>query len=348
VTAKRENGERGASAGALSEVACDESGSDGENLTGGNTDVFAHASVRLPVVSAAASVQEIRDRIRSPAEEYKANHLLREKHRAVLEWLLAPSGPIHGHAHVHLTEKAFFVVDRAVGLLLGDPAEALPLFREGRRAFGDEGWREFLRAANRLLRVRYEGEPAEPVDAFFRTVGALRRAYPRTDAAARLDRLAEARPRADAYRARLLDARLPDGPALIPVLNPLLPAIVTTAEHWSAGGRPVRLVHDRQNMLTPERIAWIEEAARLRGIGFGGLRLVAARLDPRVQLADFLAGIARKIASDELNGRGDPMLTALLRPYVGTASVWGDERSWTLLTRNGDGAALSANINSTD
>jgi len=62
------------------EVGCDESGSDGENLTGGNTDVFAHGSVLLPVGTAAGHLREIRDRIRSPAEEYKANHLLREKH----------------------------------------------------------------------------------------------------------------------------------------------------------------------------------------------------------------------------------------------------------------------------
>lgn len=316
--------------GGFLEVACDESGSDGENLTGGNTDVFAHASVRLPVESAAAHVEEIRDRIRSPAEEYKANHLLREKHRAVLEWLLAPAGPIHGNAQVHLIEKAFFVVDRVVDLLLGDGAgaEAVGLFRAGRREFGDERWREFLAAANRLLRFRYEGEPQAPVDAFFRTVRALRRADGRTEVSQTLVQLAAARSRADSYRAGLLE-----GPPLIPVLNPLLPAIVRTAGLWSAAGRPVRLVHDRQNMLTPERIAWIEETARGLGIGFGGLRLVHSRLDPRVQLADFLAGIARKIASDELNGRGDPALTTLLRPYVDPASVWGDERSWALLGR---------------
>lgn len=325
------NGENGAWAvtgrGFL-EVACDESGSDGENLTGGNTDVFAHASVRLPVDSAAAYVQEVRDRIRSPASEYKANHLLREKHRAVLEWLLAPAGPIHGNAQVHLIEKAYFVVDRAVDLLLGDGTEALGLYRAGQGDFGEELWRDFLTAANQLLRVRNDGEPHEPVDVFFRTVRALRRADCRTEMAETLDRLAASRPRADSYRARLLD-----GPTLIPVLNPLLPAIVNTAALWSAGGRSVRLVHDRQNMLTPERIAWIEETARRAGIGFGGLRLVHSVLDPRVQLADFLAGIARKIASDELNGHGDPALTALLRPYVDPASIWGDERSWTLLGR---------------
>jgi hypothetical protein len=323
------------------EIACDESGSDGENLTGGNTDVFAHASVRLPVESAAASVQEIRDRIRSPAEEYKANHLLREKHRAVLEWLLAPAGPIHGRARVQLTEKAFFVVDRVVGLLLGDPGAAVALFRAGRPAFGDAQWREFLRAANRLLRARNDGAPEEPVEDFFGLAERLLRAHAGTEAADVLARLVAARPRADAYRGGLLER-----PALIPVLNPLLPAIVRTAADWSGDGRSVRLVHDRQNMLTPERIAWIEETARAAGVGLGGLRLVAARDDPRVQLADFLAGIARKIASDELNGRGDAELTALLRPYTGDAALWGDARSRAAIWPATEDAEHSSEINS--
>ncbi|MEU0110466.1 hypothetical protein ABZ313_34605 [Streptomyces sp. NPDC006251] len=323
MTGNLEDGERGGAAGPFLEVACDESGSDGENLTGGNTDVFAHAGVSLPVAAAAAAVREIRDRIRSPAEEYKANHLLREKHRAVLGWLLAPDGPVHGRARVHLMEKSFFVVDRTVGLLLDDPAAAVTLFRAGSRTFGEEGWRAFLETANRLLRVRHDGDP---VDAFYGTVDVLRRNRPRTDAAQVLDRLAGTRARAVSYRAEFLA-----GPPLIPVLDPLLPAIVRTAALWSGDGRPVRLVHDRQNMLTPDRIAWIEEAARRAGVGLAGLRLVVAREDARVQVADFLAGIARKIASDELNGRGDPALTALLRPYVDPASVWGDARSGALL-----------------
>ncbi|KJK40515.1 hypothetical protein UK15_05475 [Streptomyces variegatus] len=318
------DGERGGAADGFLEIACDESGSDGENLTGGNTDVFAHAGVSLSVAAAAAAVREIRDRIRSPAEEYKANHLLREKHRAVLEWLLAPEGPIHGRARVHLMEKTFFVVDRTVGLLLDDPAAAVALFGVGRPAFGEDGWRAFLEAANRLLRVRHDGDP---VEAFYGTVDALRRAHQRTDAAGILERLAGTRSRAVSYRDGLLA-----GPPLIPPLNPLLPAIVRTAALWSRDGRPVHLVHDRQNMLTPDRIAWIERTARRAGIGLAGLRLVVARDDARVQVADFLAGIARRIASDELNGRGDPALTALLRPYVDPDSVWGDARSGALLS----------------
>jgi hypothetical protein len=327
VTWDHVNGTAVADAAGIPDVACDESGSDGENLTGGNTDVFAHASVRTPVETAAAHLREIRERIRSPAEEYKANHLLREKHRAVLEWLLSPDGPLYGRAHVHLVEKAYFVVDRAVDLLLDDPAAAVLLFREGRGTFRETDWREFLEAANRLLRVRTHDVSDAPVEEFFHTVDRLRRTYSGTGAAGILDRLAATRPRALAYR-----ADIQDGPfVLTPVLNPLLPSVLSTAAHWSAGGRPVLLTHDRQNLLTPDRIAWIEATARRRGIALAGLRLVQARFDARVQLADFLAGIARKIASDELNGRGDPALTALLRPYTGERAVWGDERSWARL-----------------
>ncbi|MET8770114.1 hypothetical protein [Streptomyces sp. NPDC004658] len=358
-------------------MACDESGSDGENLLAGNTDVFAHASVSLPVDVAAECVREIRHRIRSPAEEYKANHLLREKHRAVLVWLLAAGGPIHGRAHVHLTEKAFLVADRAVGLLLGDPVDAVSLYGQGPEVFGADAWREFLVAANALLRVRAggprdtggqgvppaadaprptgdgspgaggaphaAGEPAlaTPGDAFFATVDALIGAAPGSRAAGILRRLAAHRREADAYRTRMRAA-----PPLFPPLNPLFPALRHTAAHWSAGGRPVVLVHDRQNALTPGRIARIVQSARRDGIALHGLRLVDSRDDARVQIADFLAGIARRIASDELAGAGDPELTACLRPYVAAESVWGDARSWARLAPAGENPGRAAEINS--
>ncbi|WP_234337726.1 hypothetical protein [Streptomyces sp. NRRL WC-3725] len=373
----------GAARGRVREVACDESGSDGENLLGGNTDVFAHASVALPVDVAAECVREIRHRIRSPAEEYKANHLLREKHRAVLVWLLAAGGPIHGRAHVHLTEKAFLVVDRAVGLLLGDPADAVSLYRQGPEVFEADAWREFLVAANALLRVRPGGQrdtgvdaapaagdapcaaregsplageapdaageassrageaPDAPEDAFFATVDALVRAAPGSEAAGILRRLAAHRHRAEAYRTRMRAA-----PALFPVLNPLFPALRYTAAHWSADGRPVVLVHDRQNALTPGRIARIVQSARRDGIELHGLRLVDSRDDARVQIADFLAGIGRRIASDELAGTGDRELTACLRPYVAAGSVWGDARSWARLAPAGENPGRAAEINS--
>ncbi|KOV92301.1 hypothetical protein ADL04_30520 [Streptomyces sp. NRRL B-3648] len=323
------------------EVACDESGSDGENLAGGNTEVFAHASVALPVDAAAECVGEIRRRIRSPAAEYKAAHLLREKHRAVLVWLLAEGGPIHGRAHVHLTDKAFLLVDRVVGLLSADPVDAAALYRQGPEVFGAAAWREFLVAANRLLRVRPGGAGDAGVEGFFAAVDTLVRAAAGTRAAWVAGRPAAYRARAEAYRARVRAA-----PPLFPVLNPLFPAIRCTAAHWSADGRPVLLVHDQQNALTPGRIARIVQSARRDGIALGGLRLVDSRDDARVQIADFLAGVARRIASDELAGGGDPEPAACLRPYVDARSVWGDARSWARLAPAAEIPGRSAEINS--
>jgi Protein of unknown function (DUF3800) len=249
-------------------VACDESGSEGERLIGGETDVFAHASVLLSVEAAAECVREVHDRIRSPVVEYKANHLLREKHRPVLEWLLAPGGPIHGNANVHLTDKAFFIVGRIVDLIGGGrdaEAMAAALHRDGPRAFGRERWEALLGSFNDLMRVRS---------------------------------------RHGAY---------------LPVLDPLIPAVVRAVDYWSADGHPVSIVHDEQLALTEDRIIRLKELLNGR---LASLRLVDSRSDPRVQVADFLAGVARKIASNELNNRGDPSLTALLRPYVDPCSIW--------------------------
>ena len=321
---------RQAPTGRLVEVACDESGSEGENLVGGNTDVFAHASVRLSAESAANCIEEIRGRIRSPALEYKANHLLREKHRPVLTWLLGPSGPILGQAHVHLTDKAFFVVDRVVEVLAGAGAAAgaaRTLYREGPRAFGRDRWRAFLEASNALVRTRSRWDAGTSVDSFFRVVEALRDDADAGPAGAVLELLRQARPRADAFR-----ARLEEDPGLVPALDPLLPAIARAVAYWGQDKTPVSVVHDQHVALTADRVAQLEALLGAPPGGrLAGLRLVDSRSDARVQVADFLAGVARKIASDELNHRGDAELTGLLRPYVDASSTWGDERSWSLL-----------------
>jgi hypothetical protein len=64
-------------------------------------------------------------------------------------------------------------------------------------------------------------------------------------------------------------------------------------------------------------------------------RLVSSQVDLRIQLADMLAGAVRVIATNELNGRGDPELTALARPYVDEQSVWVDATSWARLKGRG-------------
>jgi hypothetical protein len=336
--------------GQLMEIACDESGYEGEKLIGATTDVFAHAGIRLDTESATRCMQELRNRLRSPASEYKANHLLREKHRSVLEWLLGPLGPLHGHAHVYLVDKAFLVAGKVIDLLDEDAthpariglhqdqrarAMTVTLYRDGPRAFGRELWEAFLVSSNDLMRTKGRLDVRTSVDSFFRMVDALRL----SGAPGRVDEilglLSQARPHADAFRRRLLD-----NPTMIPVLDPLIPAIVRAVVHWGDGSRPVSIIHDRQNTLSERRIAQLKEIVskpRPALLGYSSsarlttLTLADSSSDPRVQIADILAGAARKTTSDELNDRGDVQLTALLRPYVDSFSIWGDDRSWSLL-----------------
>jgi Protein of unknown function (DUF3800) len=304
----------------LREIACDESGSEGEKLVGGNTDVFAHAGVELSAGAAAEIVVEARRRIASPAVEYKANHLLREKNRSVLEWFLGAAGPIYGNAHVYLVDKAFFLIGNLVDVLLGEDV-AVAVYREGPRTFGAARWLEFLEAANDLMRPNNRRVPQAAVeDVFFDLVEGMAEAPGRLGGI--LERVRKTRPEADAYRARLFD-----DPHSIRALDPLIPAIARTVGHWSADGSPVAIVHDEQPALTQRRIAGIQE---VRG-QLASLRMVDSQSDERIQVADYLAGTARKIASEELNGRGDARLTALLRPYVDAGSIWADERSGSLL-----------------
>jgi hypothetical protein len=179
-------------------------------------------------------------------------------------------------------------------------------------------------ASNDLLRARDRVHLTMAVDAFGRAVDALR-----AGAAGQVDEiLALAGRRAGSGGDRLLDH---------PPVDPLIPAIVRAVAHWSAGGQPVSIVHDRQNTLSAERIAQLSELAG--GGRLAGLRFGESHSEPRVQLADILAGTVRKIASDELDGRGDAQLTVLLRPYLDPYSIWGDARSWSLLA---PGAATTA------
>jgi hypothetical protein len=116
-----------------------------------------------------------------------------------------------------------------------------------------------------------------------------------------------------------------------------MPAIVRDVNYWSEGRKPVAIVHDRQNTIPRERIAQLISMASEPDYAAPGNaapdhalkgRLVSLTLldsfsQQRIQLADLLAGVARKTASDQLHDRDDPELTALLRPYLDSLSIWG-------------------------
>lgn len=264
-------------------IACDESGYEGEHLIGGVTAVFVHAGTDLDVDAADECVALLRRRIRSPAQEYKANHLLRAKHRDALEWLL---DRLTGRASVHLVDKALL----AATVLDGIAPQLRP----------PSG--ELLLAVETVLRARDADELA--------TAGEGLRALDPDTAEAVVDR------RADELRA----------PPTFPPLDPLPAAIGATVDLWSAAG-PVELVHDRQTTLSDGRIAALVAARP----ALAGITLVPSRSDARVQVADFVAGVAYRITAHALAGHGDPALLRLLRPYVDPSSLWADPASGAAL-----------------
>jgi hypothetical protein len=323
------------------EIACDESGWEGSNLAAANSDVIAHASVRLEIDAAAECIHALRGRSGRHSYEFKASHLLRTKGGSGPAEFLGPSGPVHGRARVHLTHKSCFVVGRVLDLFIGSSVDVASLglrpeprlaslsarlCRTGADTFGREPWHAFLAAANVVLRVDRRRRVRDPVDAFFGQVEVLRTLDGRSRVGGILDELANARHDAYAARVRLLDDHV-----LQPVLEPLIPALVRTVLHWSRGSHPIAVIHDEQSALTERRMRRLEqilaapplELIRLPAEGrFIQFRQVDSRTDPRVQVADLLAGVARKIATDEVLGRRDPDLIALLRPYVDPASRW--------------------------
>lgn len=175
-------------------VYCDESGYEGEKLIDSTKPLFAHASVLMSDAGAAALIAELRARVRSPASSYRANHLLREKHRATLAWFLSPGGPVAGRGSVFLLDKAHWVATRTASLL-DIPVETL------------DHSPYVLAAANDMLRGK---DQPGVVDEFFRVSG-----------------LTEGRERAELFREWLATDRVANS-----VLDPLVPALVSAVKHW--------------------------------------------------------------------------------------------------------------------
>jgi hypothetical protein len=280
------------------EVACDESGFSGTNLLDPTSPVITHASVDLDVAAAADIIDVLRTRLRQRTE-YKSNQLLRPEQRPALEWLLST---LRGHAHVNAIDKTAYVAARVLELFTQEPsygagtsfgtdhAEAVAALRQ-RTGF----LAAFVDLA-RTKRVRLMDH--EAVDRFFATMPAD---VPALGAVTRA--------RVEEVMQRLID----EDPEIPPPLEPLVPALAETVLYWSAGHRSVAVVHDEQSALTPGRVARLGAflAERIEPAPLRSFTQVDSKHDPRVQVADFLAGIAR---------RRTPDLEELLEPYTCAAT----------------------------
>lgn len=303
------------------EVACDESGFSGTNLLRSATPVITHASVDLSADEAVALITALRSGFRFSPYELKSGQFLRHPRAGeALQWLLAA---LDGRAHVHLVDKEFFLVTRVVDLLLAEPSyaagtrlaqqhrpAALALYRA--RRSGGSDWDAFLAAFADLVRIKRRHPAGRAVGRFFQARDALLRHGLGAPADAVLDALTVTR--VEAVLARLDN----DDRSIPPPLEPMLPALAETVLSWSGGQRQVLVVHDEQSALTADRLSRLRQVlaegpagALPAGVSpLAGLVMVDSRDDPRVQVADLLAGVARRSRGTIDNALLAPLLSA--------------------------------------
>src|SRR4051794_23147344 len=316
--------------GAVVEIACDESGFSGSNLLDTATPVFTHASVDLRVDEAVEIVGALRSGFQWPLDELKSGQFLRGPRAGeALESLLTA---LSGRAHVYVVDKQYFLATRIVDLFLVEPSyaagtrlsqshrpAALSLYRAG-RARGRE-WGVFLEAFVTLVRTKRRHQPDRAVvERFLEARDSLARPGLGRHAEGVLDGLTRTRVQAVMNRLAHDDRSIP------PPLEPMLPALAETVLFWSAGQRQVLVIHDEQSALTANRLRSLQQVltdgahppatdARDAGPPLGrrsplaGLVTVDSRDDPRVQVADLLAGVARRLANVGDDGRLQPFLS---------------------------------------
>ena len=291
------------------DVACDESGFVGGSLFGG-TRVFAHASVHLDPAYASDLAHEVRRRTGAGGEELKASRLNRPWAQDVAAWLCAADGPLAGRAVVHLTDTRLFGLARLAQVLTADTSpegwwcpdrDAATWDRAVRldavlADLATSTERALLVSGRDLLWLTRSRRPRTPVESWSAAVSAAAGRLP--DAAKRRFLAEWASPQALGRAHDYLAT-----PPLSPLTEPLLPALHWAVRHWSDVG-DVSVVHDEQSALTPARVAAIadELAASCPGRRLVGFCRVDSRDDPRVQIADLVAGVVRRTWESRLTG----------------------------------------------
>jgi hypothetical protein len=279
--------------------------------------MITHASVDLSVDEAIALIAELR----SGLSELKSAQFLRSP--GAKESLDRFAAALTGRAHVVLVDKQFFLATRIVDLFLGEPSYAAgtrltrqqrPAARDlypARHVCGGE-WAAFLTSFADLVRTKRRRHPDRVlVGRFLRARDALAAAVAGTPAASVLADLRSRRVRE--VLARITD----DDRSIPPPLEPILPALAETVLFWSGGDRQVLVVHDEQSALTPDRLGRLQPVLAV-GAGpspLAGLVTVDSRDDPRVQLADLVAGVSRRSA--EAGDHDGP-----LGRFVSPTSLW--------------------------
>jgi hypothetical protein len=332
----------------LLEVACDESGSEGENVAQAQHRVFCHGSVALGEDEAQSLVEELRTRTGSRRTELKAEAVIGSPE--TLEWLFDRSGPLEDRAQVFLVDKQYFLVAKVVDLLIEELTHARGqdlyadglarklargLFRNGHRDLGDVMWAQLLASFNSLMRVKQRSGMKATIDDFFNVVERARKAAHRREVWNALDLVRQTREHAEAFQKAI--ATNPDRTRS---LDPLSAALPSTIRGWAAiSSDEIRIIHDNQAALTAEvvdeiiqglRHPYYEFARFAPPVRIRDIVQVDSKLDPRVQVADVVAGVGRWAATGVLETTmGEAKIG--LGHFLSSESLWADQDSFTSL-----------------
>lgn len=329
------------------QIACDESGSEGENLIEGSSRIFTHGSTDLDPDAASQLIYELREAVKFKGPELKSTTLLQNSsRRAALLNTFAPGGPLSGRAKFLVIDKWYMAAAKVIDLVIEEDAYAKGidiygtgeayrmaqvLIQEGPRAFGKMRMHkllgDFVSFVRRKQRVGAKTTEAE----LLQTIDDLRLRNNRRSVTAIMQRLWQGRHYLAGYG--------PSAPATsMGTLEPIVPAIVSTAKNWHQVHRiSIEIVHDRQAALTPAAIRDILAVTTVRFPGMGipppiaSLQQVDSRTDARVQVADLVAGVGAWAARSALDGTLPREEAELIRRYVIADSMWADVPSWMQL-----------------
>lgn len=332
------------------EVACDESGNDGENLFGGNATVFAHGSVAISSEQAESLIAELRHRTNAQTAELKSKDLLKPRRLDAAQWLLRHP-LVAGHSLVNLTEKRYFLTCKLFDSTVEEQmhASGADIYAESRalkvlmflysRAPEELGivWDETLETYNLLLRSHDEAE----IHSHLATLRAQLVGIGQQCSGLLNDLIGMIWGGTGHLLTLARQQAGLDGSDKLRTLDPVLTAIGQTARAWSKrSGRDVIVVHDEAKVLTPETVENLKyHLARPHlvapsladgSVVVRAIHKVDSRADARVQVADLLAGIGRAVAEQALHGEDHP-LRHDVQPMVDPLSMWGDVRSWMII-----------------
>lgn len=315
------------------EVAGDESGSEGENLANATHRFFTYGTTSVSVDEASEIICDIRVAIGSSradidaARELKSATLL-SRHPDVVASTLRES-LLASSASVYVADKWFFLAGKMVSLIVEEQAAeigvpiasiermlAVELMDQVVPAIGNDLWSELMTAFNQVVRIYHPASGATPSAMPF--LRALNRVRGIDHGGYIVTMLWQSREQILQY----LDGA--NGP-VVRYLEPMIPTLLAVAGTWSDRfpSQQITIVADEQSSLTADALELLTAAAPAVGARLAGVTTTRSHDDPRVQLADLLAGAGRYAAARIQVGDHDELTRAVI-PLLDDNGMWSD------------------------